>query len=57
MITKQEIIDTIFQTAKNNGRKPLGVARFGKETGIKPYEWGYNSILIPISQNKIDTYL
>jgi len=39
-ITKEDILDAIRRTAKENGRKPLGVARFGKETGINPYDWG-----------------
>ena len=39
-MAKQEILNTIRQTAKQNGGKPLGVARFGKETGINPYDWG-----------------
>ena len=39
MRTKQNIIDAIRQTAKKNGGKPLGTARFEKETGIKVYEW------------------
>lgn len=40
MKTKQDIIDAICQTAKENGGKPLGVDRFEKETGINPYDWG-----------------
>jgi len=40
MKTKQDIIDAIRQTAKENGGRPLGVARFEKETGINPYDWG-----------------
>ncbi len=40
MITKQEIIEAIQRTAKENGGNPLGVDRFAKETGIKPYDWG-----------------
>ena len=39
MQTKQNIIDAIRKTAKENSGKPLGVARFEKETGIKPYDW------------------
>lgn len=39
MQTKQNIIDAIRQTAKENGGKPLGTARFEKEAGIKIYEW------------------
>jgi hypothetical protein len=37
--TKQEIIKAIQQTAKDNDGKPLGMGRFEKETGIKPYDW------------------
>lgn len=40
MKTKQDIIDAIRRTAKENGGKPLGVDRFEKETGINPYDWG-----------------
>ena len=39
MQSRQDIINAIRQTAKENGGKPLGVARFGRETGIKPYDW------------------
>jgi len=39
MQSKQDILNTIRQTAKENGGKPLGMARFEKETGIKTYEW------------------
>lgn len=39
MPTKQDIIDAIKQTAKENSGKPLGAGRFAKETGIKPYDW------------------
>ena len=38
-ITKQEILEAIRQTAKDNGGKPLGKKRFSDETGIKPYDW------------------
>src|SRR4030042_3126514 len=38
-ITKQEILDAIRQTAKENNGKPLGTSRFENETGIKPYDW------------------
>ena len=40
MKTKQDIIDAIRQAAKENSGKPLGLARFQKETGINPYDWG-----------------
>ena len=39
MLTKQDIINAIQKTAKENGGKPLGIGRFEKETGIKTYEW------------------
>jgi len=39
MITKQQILDEIKRTTKENGGKPLGMGRFEKETGIKPYDW------------------
>jgi len=39
MQSKQDILNAIRQTAKQNGGKPLGVGRFEKETGIKPYDW------------------
>ena len=39
MLTKQDIINAIQKTAKENGGKPLGMGRFEKETGIKTYEW------------------
>lgn len=39
MLTKQDIIEKIIQTAKENDGKPLGIGRFEKETGIKPYDW------------------
>jgi len=38
--TKQDILDAIRRTAKDNGGKPLGQGRFEKETGINPYGWG-----------------
>ena len=40
MRTKQEILDEIKRTAKENGGNPLGKGRFESETGIKPYDWG-----------------
>lgn len=39
-MTKQDILDAIRRTAKENDGKPLGVDRFEKETGINPYDWG-----------------
>jgi Meiotically Up-regulated Gene 113 (MUG113) protein len=39
MRTKQEILSEIRRAAQENGGKPLGVARFETETGIKPYDW------------------
>lgn len=38
-MTKDDILKEIRRTAKENGGIPLGIARFEKETGIKPYEW------------------
>lgn len=39
-LTKQDIIDAIRKTAKENDDKPLGTDRFEKETGINSYDWG-----------------
>lgn len=39
-ITKQDILNAIKKTAKENGGVPLGRGRFEKETSIKPYDWG-----------------
>lgn len=40
MTTKQDIIKAIQEAAKANGGKPLGMDKFERETGIKPYDWG-----------------
>jgi hypothetical protein len=39
-MTKEEILNEIRRTAKENSGKPLGQNRFLKETGINPYDWG-----------------
>ncbi len=39
-LTKENILDEIRRTAKENDGVPLGRGRFEKETGIKPYDWG-----------------
>ncbi len=39
MYTKDEILEEIRRTSKENGGKPLGVVKFESETGIKPYDW------------------
>jgi hypothetical protein len=38
-LSKQHILDEIRRSAKENGGKPLGRARFGKETGIAEGDW------------------
>jgi len=38
MTTKQDILNAIQKTAKENGGVPLGKGRFQKETGINEYE-------------------
>ena len=38
-MTKAHIIAEIQRTAKENGGKPLGRARFLSETGIREYDW------------------
>jgi len=40
MSTKQEILDEVKRTAKENGGKPLGSKSFRNETEIGPWEWG-----------------
>jgi hypothetical protein len=39
MKTRQEILDELKRTTKENNGKPLGMDRFQNETGIAPYEW------------------
>lgn len=39
MLTKEDILEEIRKTAKDNSGIPLGSSRFEKETGIKPYYW------------------
>lgn len=40
MFMKDEILAAIVRLAEANGGKPLGVARFEKEAGISPHDWG-----------------
>lgn len=40
MYTKEEILDEIKRTAKENCGKPLGQKRFLDETGIRNWDWG-----------------
>ena len=40
MYTREEILNEIKRTAKENGGKPLGTKRFSNETGIGVYDWG-----------------
>jgi len=40
MYTKEEIINEIKRTAKENGDKPLGATSFRNETGIRSWDWG-----------------
>jgi Meiotically up-regulated gene 113 len=40
MVSREQILNEIKRTGKENGGIPLGTNRFEKETGIKPYEWG-----------------
>jgi hypothetical protein len=39
MQSKEDILSAIRKTAKENRGNPLGVLRFEKETGIRPYDW------------------
>jgi len=39
MSSKEKILEEIKRTAKENGGRPLGLARFERETGIKSYDW------------------
>jgi hypothetical protein len=38
-MTKQQILDEIRRTAKENGGAPLGHKRFAQETGIRHADW------------------
>jgi hypothetical protein len=38
-MTKEDLLQTIQETAAKNGGVPLGQERFGKETGITPHTW------------------
>ncbi len=38
-LSKEKILEEIKRTTKENDNKPLGMGRFEKETGIKPYDW------------------
>lgn len=40
MRTRQGILDEARRTTTENGGKPLGMARFERETGIRQHEWG-----------------
>jgi hypothetical protein len=39
LMTKNHILSEIRRAAAENGGKPLGVARFLAETGIKQHDW------------------
>jgi len=36
---KEHILSEIKRTTEENGGRPLGIARFEKETGIKAWDW------------------
>jgi hypothetical protein len=38
-MNREHILDEIRRTAKANGGRPLGYAKFGQETGIKHHDW------------------
>lgn len=40
MYTKEEMLNEMKRTAKENGGKPLGRTRFAKATKIRPWDWG-----------------
>jgi hypothetical protein len=40
MHTKEEILEEIQRTTRENHGSPLGAARFEKETAINSYDWG-----------------
>ncbi len=40
MLSKEDILQEIRKTTKQNLGVPLGRGRFENETGIKPYDWG-----------------
>lgn len=39
MLSKEQILEEIRKTTKENGGIPLGQVRFEKETGVKAYDW------------------
>jgi hypothetical protein len=40
MYTKEEMLNEMKRTAKENGGKPLGETRFFNKTGIRSWDWG-----------------